>query len=912
MKQLSSLTVRLVSSAQVVTSVLNVVKELTENALDAEATSIDVKLENFGLERVEVRDDGCGIAAPDAAVMGVRHYTSKICSHHDLDSLQSYGFRGEALGSICAVAQVTVTTKTREDHVSTQYSLDSSGTIKAQRPSHLGQGTTVCVQKLFQNLPVRRQFYSSSQKCKEELKKVQQLLTAFAIVRPGLRLSLCHNKTLVWQKSKMADLRSALVATLGPSTVSQLQLLQHQSKDPQMVLEGFFPKPGAEVCSSSERSFIYINDRPVQHRDISKMVRLLYSSQFTEDSRNRFPTFILKIHVCPSTIDVNVTPDKTQVLLHHKDAVLAALEQLLLSLYGSKSITRSLSAEQQSGTQDLGPKTTSKRKEPCSESLTSEIKDSSHSNSSSSSVLDDWIVDQIPSDFSICDDENMAQNASNLTWNSPVKPEDSTEACKDQITSNRSRAQNDDDFTGDSPDPPEETKEASKDFSSEAWSRGTALRDAESNQPLQPISVLQNQPLQPVSVLQNQAERPRDHGEPEAQQLSNSIIEKRAALSAFDVLSGRVVRTPLSPAALFEKETRTRMVLENPKASLQQINDTVRQRWTGLSQEQRKRFEDKAQRHLELHERAKLWSAEAQRRPPPHGHKRKAAPLSNQQLLDQLFSADKKKKVCPSKPSRSVRCSVEALRRKLHLLSSSSSSSSSSFPQGASSMCRLSSLGASPVCRLSSLGAWLLVSGSSLLLLNPYRVEEVLLFQKLMEENRLPSMQLQEPVLLTEELLGSSQLQTLRTMKLEPVELDGTSLFSDLRLVHNGFRLTLHHPGGQVMMVAVPECVPFPGVSDLQEILRAAVLKSSVSQCRPLKVHNYLKGEAVRLVRQMPSIASRAAVADTLQRMQCELRQDQVSCVHGLPFLVPLVEVPDSEDQALALAQTQTLFPEPS
>uniref|UniRef100_A0AAV2JWP6 Uncharacterized protein n=1 Tax=Knipowitschia caucasica TaxID=637954 RepID=A0AAV2JWP6_KNICA len=69
----------------------------------------------------------------------------------------------------------------------------------------------------------------------------------------------------------MADLRSALVATLGPSTVSQLQLLQHQSKDPQMVLEGFFPKPGAEVCSSSERSFIYINDRPVQHRDISKV-----------------------------------------------------------------------------------------------------------------------------------------------------------------------------------------------------------------------------------------------------------------------------------------------------------------------------------------------------------------------------------------------------------------------------------------------------------------------------------------------------------------------------------------------------------------------------------------------------------------------------------------------------------------
>lgn len=182
--------------------------------------------------------------------MAVRHFTSKISSHDDLEQLETYGFRGEALGSLCAVAevsdqvssqccsccvcfsteslavpptQVTVTTKTEEDDVSTQYSLSSTGEITSQKPSHLGRGelpssslvfakmkkspelshnssflsptgTTVSAVKLFKNLPVRRQYYSSSRKCKEELKKVQDLLMTYGIIKPDLRLTLVHNK----------------------------------------------------------------------------------------------------------------------------------------------------------------------------------------------------------------------------------------------------------------------------------------------------------------------------------------------------------------------------------------------------------------------------------------------------------------------------------------------------------------------------------------------------------------------------------------------------------------------------------------------------------------------------------------------------------------------------------------------
>uniref|UniRef100_A0A3Q4BUS7 PMS1 homolog 1, mismatch repair system component n=1 Tax=Mola mola TaxID=94237 RepID=A0A3Q4BUS7_MOLML len=140
MKQLPPETVQLLSSSQVITSVVNVVKELMENSLDAGASSIDVKLENHGLDRIEVRDNGLGIKAADTSVMGMRHFTSKICSHEDLERLETYGFRGEALGSICAVAEVTVITKTEEDDISTKYTLNFTGEVVAKKPSHLGQG----------------------------------------------------------------------------------------------------------------------------------------------------------------------------------------------------------------------------------------------------------------------------------------------------------------------------------------------------------------------------------------------------------------------------------------------------------------------------------------------------------------------------------------------------------------------------------------------------------------------------------------------------------------------------------------------------------------------------------------------------------------------------------------------------
>ncbi|KAK1336477.1 hypothetical protein QTO34_002506, partial [Cnephaeus nilssonii] len=168
MKQLPTATVRLLSSSQIITSVVSVVKELVENSLDAGATSIDVKLENYGFDKIEVRDNGEGIKATDTPVMAMKYYTSKII--------------------------VLITTRTAADNFSTQYVLDGSGHIISQKPSHLGQGTTVTALRLFKNLPVRKQFYSTTKKCKDEIKKVLDLLISYGILKPDLRILFIHNK----------------------------------------------------------------------------------------------------------------------------------------------------------------------------------------------------------------------------------------------------------------------------------------------------------------------------------------------------------------------------------------------------------------------------------------------------------------------------------------------------------------------------------------------------------------------------------------------------------------------------------------------------------------------------------------------------------------------------------------------
>ena len=273
MIKLPSNTARLISSGQVVTSVSNAVKELVENALDAKSTVIEIRLEKGGLEKLEVRDNGVGIKASEISLAAQRHYTSKIQNHDDLQSLMSYGFRGEALNSLCQVSNVVITTRTKDELYSMVYTLDAKGNVKSKKPSHIAQGTTVTATKLFKNLPVRKQYFGSTKKIKEQVKQTEDLLMAFAVAQPSIEFKLMHDRCWIWQTCHSATAKSAFLHNLVLPCL-ELHEMNTQCTDSKIQIQLYFPKH-YKKRKTNDRFFLIINKRPVRYKNIEKVVRHL-------------------------------------------------------------------------------------------------------------------------------------------------------------------------------------------------------------------------------------------------------------------------------------------------------------------------------------------------------------------------------------------------------------------------------------------------------------------------------------------------------------------------------------------------------------------------------------------------------------------------------------------------------------
>ena len=238
---LSEDTVSLLKSSQVVTSVWSAVKELVENSLDAAATNIEVRLEQQGLARLCVRDNGCGVGKSEIPGMVEPHTTSKfrsgpattsqqesltfvVCREmSDFARLSTYGFRGEALASLCRLSQLTITTRTREDEAATRTSFDGQHRVVRQEVCAGRVGTEVAAVDLFCNLPVRRNFYKNISRRKEELEKVKRLLHSFSICCPEVKFSLHHDKISLWTSLGNGNLLDNVAAVIGRREANNLQ-----------------------------------------------------------------------------------------------------------------------------------------------------------------------------------------------------------------------------------------------------------------------------------------------------------------------------------------------------------------------------------------------------------------------------------------------------------------------------------------------------------------------------------------------------------------------------------------------------------------------------------------------------------------------------------------------------------------
>ncbi|XP_078464494.1 PMS1 protein homolog 1 isoform X4 [Lampetra planeri] len=873
MKQLSAETVRLLSSAQVASSVWSVVKELLENSLDAHATSVETKLENYGFDKIEVRDNGDGVRSEDTQFMAVRHYTSKISSHEDLEDIATYGFRGEGLGSICAVAEVSITTCTAEDEVSMIYSLDSQGHVTSKKPSHLGKGTTVCITKLFKNLPVRKQFYSTAKKCKEELKKIEDLFVAYGVIHPDIRFSLAHNKAVVWQKPRVADQRTALLRCLGTTVMGGMIPVQHQASTMQLSISGFVPKPGSDpgITSStgSDRCLVAINGRPVHYKDLLKLVRQYYRNTSPSSSTHtHYPVFFLSLSIPANTIDVNLTPDKMQVMLHNKEAILAELDEMLLQVYGPLNVQNEEQVEGMASVASIGISCENyKETDDPQVDITTTLPTPLSHRSSLATELEEI--------------ENEQPNFKETFGERET-------SCDNQV--------------GIAKSPPELT--------ADSWSRGTGLKDS-AGCPLEPVKVYTPGLESADSGERNIFTSTGGSSFNKSPRKKIGFLDGKVGQStAYDLLGNRAVRKPQEARQFFLKERRADLQAENPGASPEEMRILLFDEWEQLPPELRRRYEDKATKDLEnynkqlemaanLYSKKKHQQGDNRQVSTPKAaarngvHKRKMnaiSPPDNQPRLDQLLLAPKSVAQAPVLPCvREVPFSLPSIRQKLQLLREYSQSQKSD--DGPKPVKLLMPLG--------SRGAWLGQTGNSLVAINHFRLEEAMLYRRLLQSHVLPIENLGIPITLNQSLLGSSQyLELLPSLQSETRPPDPSLYITDQRLLANGFHVRILNNGvsgeWEAELEGLATSLPYYGVSDLGEVLDAILHKhaTEVEHCRPLKLVNYLQGEAVRMARQLPRHLVREDMEEKLCRMRRLLPDGISNCIHGHPFFPPIASIP--------------------
>ncbi|KAL5234739.1 hypothetical protein ACI65C_002149 [Semiaphis heraclei] len=338
MKQLPSETIKLISSTQVITSVSSVVKELMENSIDANATIIDIRLDNYGLDKIEIRDNGVGISHSDVNVMCLRNYTSKISEISDLDKLTLYGFRGEALSSICAVADVTVITKSDFDEYAKSFIMDSNGRVKNSSICHHQKGTVIKIVNLFKKLPVRKQIYSSKKHCVNDLRRVENIVKSLAAIQQNIRVSLVHNKSVLWQMTSAIDLVVTYGQIWSSSMTKYVKHLIFASEEVNIDIVLPVQNINVQNCffttNVADAIYIYVNKRPVRDNKIEKLIVGEFNNYFGHYlPPGKYLPCLISITVPPEAIDINLEPDKSRILFHNQDMVLLNLKNCITKYY---------------------------------------------------------------------------------------------------------------------------------------------------------------------------------------------------------------------------------------------------------------------------------------------------------------------------------------------------------------------------------------------------------------------------------------------------------------------------------------------------------------------------------------------------------------------------------------------------
>ena len=291
-----------IAAGEVIQRPASVIKELVENAIDAQATHIQIILKDAGRTLIQVIDDGVGMSDTDARLAFERHSTSKIRNADDLFSLHTMGFRGEALASIAAISQVELRTRRHDAQLGTRLVINASQ-CESQEPDMCPVGSNFMIKNIFFNVPARRKFLKSNQ---VELSNIVKEFEKLALVNNEVEFTLMHNGNVMYKLMK-GTFRQRITALMGNSLDQQLLPL---SVDTSLVkIQGYIGKPE----NARKRNFIqfmFVNGRYMRHPYFHKAVMSAYEQLIPEGEQ---PNYFLRFTVDPQSIDVNIHPTKTEI-----------------------------------------------------------------------------------------------------------------------------------------------------------------------------------------------------------------------------------------------------------------------------------------------------------------------------------------------------------------------------------------------------------------------------------------------------------------------------------------------------------------------------------------------------------------------------------------------------------------------
>lgn len=324
-----------IAAGEVVQRPASVVKELIENAVDAGATEIDLVVKDAGRTLIQVIDNGCGMSVTDLRLAFERHATSKIRTTEDIFHIQTKGFRGEALASIAAVAQIDALTKREEDEIGNRLIIEG-GQVRDQLPAATPTGTSISVKNLFYNVPARRNFLKSNQ---VELRHIQDEFLRVALAHEKISFRLFHNDSELYIL-KAGNLKQRIVQVFGRKIETQLVPISEETEI--VKIAGFVGKPESAKKQRGEQYF-FVNQRFIKsnylHKAVTEAFENLLPNQYV-------PSYFLFLEIDPSKIDINIHPTKTEIKFEDEYAIFAVLRSAVKHSLGQFNIMPSLDFDQ--------------------------------------------------------------------------------------------------------------------------------------------------------------------------------------------------------------------------------------------------------------------------------------------------------------------------------------------------------------------------------------------------------------------------------------------------------------------------------------------------------------------------------------------------------------------------------------